>query len=132
MIFGMFLTWETRNVTFPGLNESKYIGICVYNIFIISAVVLTVGWFALPTNVDTGFSVMATSIIFCTTSTLGLMFMPKVFSDFISFASLLHYINTTKNIINIFSVFIQGAKHADSTFKEQNTCADFGDQLFKA
>lgn len=26
MLFGMFLAWETRHVTIPALNDSKYIG----------------------------------------------------------------------------------------------------------
>lgn len=82
MLFGMFLTWETRNVSFPGLNDSKYIGICVYNIFIVTMVVLPVGMFAFKANVDAGYSITATSIIFCTTATLVLMFITKVFPTF--------------------------------------------------
>ena len=78
MFFGMFLTWETRNVSFPGLNESKYIGICVYNLFIVVIVVLPVSLFAFPTKVDVTYGVVAISIIFCTTATLLLMFFPKV------------------------------------------------------
>lgn len=95
MIFGMFLTWETRNVSFPGLNESKYIGICVYNIFIICTAVLPVGWFALPTNVDAAHGIIATSIVFCATTTLGLMFMPKVFP------SLILTVLTAQNSLNV-------------------------------
>ncbi|CAB3995815.1 gamma-aminobutyric acid type B receptor subunit 1-like [Paramuricea clavata] len=78
MLFGMFLTWETRNVSFPGLNDSKYIGMCVYNIFIVTMVVLPVGMFTFKANVDAGYSITATSIIFCTTATLVLMFYTKI------------------------------------------------------
>lgn len=79
LFFGVFLTWETRNVSFPSLNDSKYIGICVYNIFVISSVVLPVGMFAFPTNVDGAYILIATSVIFCTIVTLVLMFFAKVF-----------------------------------------------------
>jgi gamma-aminobutyric acid type B receptor len=78
MIFGMFLTWETRNVSFPGLNDSKYIGICVYNIFIVCIVVLPVAMVAVEANVDARYSITTISIIFCTTATLVLMFYSKV------------------------------------------------------
>ena len=27
LLFGMFLAWETRHVTIPALNDSKYIGV---------------------------------------------------------------------------------------------------------
>jgi gamma-aminobutyric acid type B receptor len=66
-------------VSFPGLNDSKYIGICVYNIFIISIVVLPVAMFAVPANVDARYIIAAASIIFCTTATLVLLFFSKVF-----------------------------------------------------
>ncbi|KAM7319727.1 hypothetical protein ACRRTK_021410 [Alexandromys fortis] len=32
MLFGCFLAWETRNVSIPALNDSKYIGMSVYNV----------------------------------------------------------------------------------------------------
>ncbi|XP_052218066.1 gamma-aminobutyric acid type B receptor subunit 2-like [Dreissena polymorpha] len=38
--FGAFLAWETRNVHIDALNDSKTIGICVYNVVILSAVEL--------------------------------------------------------------------------------------------
>jgi gamma-aminobutyric acid type B receptor len=33
-VFGAFLAWETRNVQIPALNDSKYVGMSVYNVFI--------------------------------------------------------------------------------------------------
>ena len=33
-MFGAFLAWETRNVQIPALNDSKYVGMSVYNVFI--------------------------------------------------------------------------------------------------
>ena len=29
-----FVVWETRNVTIPALNDSNYIGMSVYNVFV--------------------------------------------------------------------------------------------------
>lgn len=34
LIFGAFLAWETRHVTVPALNDSKYIGKKVFFFFI--------------------------------------------------------------------------------------------------
>jgi len=31
-VFGCFLAWETRNVSIAALNDSKYIGLSVYNV----------------------------------------------------------------------------------------------------
>ena len=38
LLFGIFLAWETRNVTIPTLNDSKYIGTSVSNVFVLSIV----------------------------------------------------------------------------------------------
>ncbi|KAH3810610.1 gamma-aminobutyric acid type B receptor subunit 2-like [Dreissena polymorpha] len=40
LAFGAFLAWETRHVHIDALNDSKTIGICVYNVVILSAVEL--------------------------------------------------------------------------------------------
>ncbi|KAH3795721.1 hypothetical protein DPMN_149279 [Dreissena polymorpha] len=40
LAFGAFLSWETRQVHIEALNDSKTIGICVYNVVILSAVEL--------------------------------------------------------------------------------------------
>jgi gamma-aminobutyric acid type B receptor len=37
-IFGCFLAWETRAVNVPALNDSKYIGMCVYNVVVMSVI----------------------------------------------------------------------------------------------
>ena len=34
LLFGTCLNWETRNVTIPALNDSKYIGMSVYSVFV--------------------------------------------------------------------------------------------------
>ena len=36
LIFGIFFAWETRKVRIEALNDSKEIGICVYNVMIMS------------------------------------------------------------------------------------------------
>ena len=38
LVFGSFFAWETRKVKIEALNDSKEIGICVYNIMIMSVI----------------------------------------------------------------------------------------------
>jgi gamma-aminobutyric acid type B receptor len=38
MAFGIFLAWETRHVSIPALNDSKYIGMSVYNVVIMCVI----------------------------------------------------------------------------------------------
>ncbi|VDL78388.1 unnamed protein product [Nippostrongylus brasiliensis] len=58
MILGCFLAWETRHVNVPALNDSKYIG--------------------MSERVNEAFALACFFIIFSTTLTLCLVFVPKV------------------------------------------------------
>ena len=63
---------------FPALNDSKYIGFCIYNVIIMCAfgVPLT---HALPIEETTMNFVLPTAMImFCTTMCLCILFIPKV------------------------------------------------------
>ncbi|PIO61453.1 7 transmembrane receptor, partial [Teladorsagia circumcincta] len=42
MILGCFLAWETRHVNVPALNDSKYIGMSVYNVVVMSILGLSI------------------------------------------------------------------------------------------
>ena len=76
-MFGCFLAWETRNVSIAALNDSKYIGLSVYNVVITCAagvpVTLLVG-----DRPDSAFLIIALFVVFSTTTTVCLVFGPKV------------------------------------------------------
>jgi gamma-aminobutyric acid type B receptor len=76
-VVGCFLAWETRNVSIAALNDSKYIGMSVYNVVITCAagvpVTLLVG-----DRPVASFLIIAMFVIFSTTTTLCLVFGPKV------------------------------------------------------
>lgn len=79
LLFGLFLAWETRNVTIPALNDSKYIGMSVYNVVtlsLIGAIVTT----ALDNTIhyEAPYAISSLCLIICTTATLLLVFVPKV------------------------------------------------------
>lgn len=80
LLFGTYLAWETRKVHIPALNDSKLIGMCVYNTVILFSVVLPVQA-VLMTNPTASFALMAFLTIFCTSFTLCVVFFPKVTND---------------------------------------------------
>ena len=41
-ILGCFLAWETRRVNVPALNDSKYIGMSVYGVVVMSTLGLSI------------------------------------------------------------------------------------------
>lgn len=76
LIFGVFLAWETRNVHYPSLNDSKNIGLAVYNVFMFSCLALVVEFVVTypPLKMLVGRSI----VLVGTTSTISLLFVPKI------------------------------------------------------
>ncbi|XP_059157724.1 gamma-aminobutyric acid type B receptor subunit 2-like [Physella acuta] len=77
LAFGVFLAWETRHVTIPALNDSKYIGMSVYNVVIMCVCGAAVS-FIIEDKPTQSFIIIGLFIIFCTTITLCLVFVPKI------------------------------------------------------
>ncbi|XP_072049784.1 gamma-aminobutyric acid type B receptor subunit 2-like [Amphiura filiformis] len=77
LVFGAFLAWETRKVTLPALNDSKLIGISVYNVVILCVIGVAVSYImdAAPAAL---YIFTSSFIIFCTTLTLLVVFVPKM------------------------------------------------------
>ncbi|XP_048582695.1 gamma-aminobutyric acid type B receptor subunit 2 isoform X2 [Nematostella vectensis] len=84
MIFGLFLAWETRNVSYPALNDSRYIGLSVYNVVIWVSISVPLGYTVVYDSVNAHFALVSSAINICTTSTLLLVFGPKLRSFSIS------------------------------------------------
>ncbi|XP_042218795.1 uncharacterized protein LOC121863980 isoform X3 [Homarus americanus] len=77
MVFGCFLAWETRLVSIPALNDSKYIGMSVYNVVIMCIIGVPISYI-LSDEQDASYLIISVFIIFCTTGTLCLVFVPKM------------------------------------------------------
>ncbi|OQV15825.1 Gamma-aminobutyric acid type B receptor subunit 2 [Hypsibius exemplaris] len=77
MAFGCFLAWETRHVSIPALNDSKYIGMSVYNVVIMCVIGVAIS-IILTDQQEYAFLIISGFIIFCTTITLCLVFVPKL------------------------------------------------------
>ncbi|RZB39861.1 gamma-aminobutyric acid type B receptor subunit 2, partial [Asbolus verrucosus] len=80
LIMGVFMAWETRHIKVQALNDSQYIGICVYSA-VFSAIITVLTSF---TNEYVVLSYLARtiSILTSTTLTLFLLFFPKLKSVF--------------------------------------------------
>ncbi|XP_063956536.1 gamma-aminobutyric acid type B receptor subunit 1-like isoform X1 [Lytechinus pictus] len=76
LIFGAFLAWETRKVTVPALNDSKYIGMSVYNVVVLSFVGVPVS--LVLDDVNAHYAIIANFVFFATTLTLCMVFVPKL------------------------------------------------------
>ncbi|XP_045467345.1 gamma-aminobutyric acid type B receptor subunit 2 [Harmonia axyridis] len=77
MIFGAFLAWETRNVSIPALNDSRHVGLSVYNVAIMCICGAAVA-LVLEDHQDAMFLIIGVFVLFCTTATLWLVFVPKM------------------------------------------------------
>ena len=61
----------------PALNDSKYVGMSVYNVVIMCVLGAAIS-FVLNEDQNASFIIISVFIIFCTTLTLCLVFVPKV------------------------------------------------------
>ncbi|XP_053385078.1 gamma-aminobutyric acid type B receptor subunit 2-like isoform X2 [Mercenaria mercenaria] len=77
LVFGCFLAWETRQVSIPALNDSKYIGMSVYNVVIMCVCGAAVS-VVINDQPTSSFVIISFFIIFSTTITLCLVFGPKL------------------------------------------------------
>lgn len=77
LLFGVYMAWETRHVKIPVLNDSKYIGMNIYNVVLcsVTAVALSTLISDRPTL---SFSLVSALILLSTTVLLCLLFLPKV------------------------------------------------------
>jgi gamma-aminobutyric acid type B receptor len=79
LLFGVFLAWETRNVEIPALNDSKFIGMSVYNVVILSAIGVTVSIILKETVYQhLLYAMVSVVVLLSTTVTMTMVFAPKV------------------------------------------------------
>lgn len=77
LVFGLFLAWETRNVSIPALNDSHYICMSVYNVVLLTVIGVPLS-FVIRNNQNASFALAAVVVLYCTTVTMCLVFIPKV------------------------------------------------------
>ncbi|KAK2188874.1 hypothetical protein NP493_117g04006 [Ridgeia piscesae] len=77
LLFGAFLAFETRKVTVPALNDSKFIGVSLYNVVILCMIGVPVA-LMMKEEVDACYTLISLFIFFATTLTICLVFIPKI------------------------------------------------------
>ncbi|KAK3101554.1 hypothetical protein FSP39_004432, partial [Pinctada imbricata] len=78
LAFGAFIAWETRHISIPSINDSKYIGFCVYNVVVVCALYVPVHTFLSPEDVTLKYVLSSCIVVFATTLVLCILFIPKV------------------------------------------------------
>lgn len=78
LLYGLFLAYETRNVVYAHLNDSRVIGICVYNVVVLSMIGAFLGLILEDKQFKELFAAISVCIIFPATATISLIFIPKV------------------------------------------------------
>ncbi|XP_071790355.1 gamma-aminobutyric acid type B receptor subunit 1-like [Asterias amurensis] len=76
LVFGAFLAWETRTVSIQALNDSKFIGVCIYNMLIFSVIGAPISFVLEDRNAL--YALVAGLIWLATTLTLCVIFIPKI------------------------------------------------------
>ncbi|UJR31296.1 hypothetical protein I4U23_018794 [Adineta vaga] len=77
MVTGSRFAWATRNVQIVALNDSKYVGMSLYNVVLLSITTAVVGYF-LRDQHERSYILTSTFILLCVSITLCLVFVPKV------------------------------------------------------
>lgn len=77
LTFGTFLAWETRSVSIAELNDSRHIGLAIYNAVIFAIIGVLVSQLS-KTGIDGGYIIISAFILVCTVSSMCLFFIPKV------------------------------------------------------
>lgn len=78
LLYGLFLAYETRNVVYAHLNDSRVIGICVYNVVVLSTIGAFLGLILNNEQYEQLYAAISVCIIFPATTTISLIFFPKV------------------------------------------------------
>ncbi len=91
LAFGCFLAWETKKVTIPALNDSHNIGMCIYNVVVLSVISVTLP-LVLQTQITLNYILTSVLLILGTTIIQLIVFIPKAsIHKFIVICILINY-----------------------------------------
>ncbi|XP_022688602.1 gamma-aminobutyric acid type B receptor subunit 1-like isoform X2 [Varroa jacobsoni] len=77
LLFGIFLAYETRSVKIKVLNDSRLVGMSIYNVVILCLITTPVT-LVIGSQQDACFAFVALAIIFCSYISMTLVFIPKI------------------------------------------------------
>uniref|UniRef100_A0A1B0BPN6 G-protein coupled receptors family 3 profile domain-containing protein n=1 Tax=Glossina palpalis gambiensis TaxID=67801 RepID=A0A1B0BPN6_9MUSC len=77
LVFGLFLAYETRSIKVKQINDSRYVGMSIYNVVVLCLITAPVGM-VIASQQDASFVFVALAVIFCCFLSMLLIFVPKV------------------------------------------------------
>lgn len=77
LVFGLFLAYETRSLKVKQINDSRYVGMSIYNVVILCLITAPVAM-VIASQQDASFAFVALAVIFCCFLSMLLIFVPKV------------------------------------------------------
>lgn len=77
LLFGLFLAYETRSLKLRQINDSRYVGMSIYNVVVLCLVTAPVTM-VISSQQDASFVFVSLAIIFCSFLSMALIFVPKV------------------------------------------------------
>ncbi|XP_065346154.1 gamma-aminobutyric acid type B receptor subunit 1 isoform X2 [Cloeon dipterum] len=77
LIFGLFLAYETRSIKVKQINDSRYVGMAIYNVVVLCLITAPV-IMVIASQQDASFAFEALAIIFCCFLSMALVFVPKI------------------------------------------------------
>ncbi len=101
LVFGLFLAYETRSIKVKQINDSRYVGMSIYNIAVLCLITAPVAM-VIASQQDASFAFVALAVIFCCFLSMLLIFVPKVISQFFQFSYSLVGGDLLTNLIAIF------------------------------
>ncbi|VDP31797.1 unnamed protein product, partial [Soboliphyme baturini] len=77
LLFGLFLAYEARNMKTKQMNDSRFVSMAIYNVAILCCITGPVA-LIITSQPDANFAFCAVTIILCTFTSMGLLFVPKM------------------------------------------------------
>lgn len=77
LLFGLFLSYETRSVKLKQLNDSRLVGMSIYNVVILCLITAPTS-LVMNNQVNSHFAFVSLAIIFCCFLSMALIFVPKI------------------------------------------------------
>ncbi|XP_052221430.1 gamma-aminobutyric acid type B receptor subunit 1-like isoform X3 [Dreissena polymorpha] len=77
LLFGIFLSYETRSVKLKQVNDSRFVGMSIYNVVVLCVITVPIV-LIIESQQDATFAFVALAIMLCSFLSMGLIFGPKV------------------------------------------------------
>ncbi|XP_069101175.1 gamma-aminobutyric acid type B receptor subunit 1-like [Argopecten irradians] len=77
LLFGIFLAYETRSVKLKQVNDSRFVGMSIYNVVVLCVITAPIT-LIISNQQDASFAFLALAILLCSFLSMGLIFVPKI------------------------------------------------------